>query len=44
VWRAELDLSEPNPTVAASALRSFLEPVYFGVVGRSWDPAAQEWR
>jgi hypothetical protein len=44
VWRAELDLAERNPAAAASTLRSFLEPVYFGVVGRSWDPAAQEWR
>lgn len=44
VWRAELDLAEPTPAVAASALRSFLEPVYFGVAGRSWDPAAQRWR
>jgi predicted nucleotidyltransferase component of viral defense system len=44
VWRAELDLAEPTPAAAASALRSFLEPVYFGVAGRSWDPAAQKWR
>lgn len=44
VWRAELDLAEPTAATAASALRSFLEPVYFGVAGRSWDPAAQEWR
>jgi len=44
VWRAELDLAEPTPAGAASALRSFLEPVYFGVSGQSWDPAAQEWR
>ena len=44
VWRAELDLAEPTPAAAASALRSFLEPVYFGVAGRSWDPAAREWR
>jgi hypothetical protein len=44
VWRAELDLAEPTPAAAASSLRSFLEPVYFGVAGRSWDPAAQEWR
>lgn len=44
VWRAELDLPEPAPAAAASALRSFLVPVYFGVAGRSWDPAAQEWR
>jgi predicted nucleotidyltransferase component of viral defense system len=44
VWRAELDLAEPTPAAAASALRSFLEPVYFGVAGLSWDPAAQEWR
>jgi predicted nucleotidyltransferase component of viral defense system len=43
VWRAELDLAEPIPAAAASFLRSFLEPVYFGVAGRSWDPAAQEW-
>lgn len=44
VWRAELDLAEPTPAAAASALRSFLEPVYFGVAGGSWDPATQEWR
>lgn len=44
VWRAELDLAEPTPAAAASALRSFLEPVYFGAAGRSWDPSAQEWR
>jgi predicted nucleotidyltransferase component of viral defense system len=44
VWRAELDLAEATPATAASALRSFLEPVYFGVAGRSWDPSAREWR
>ena len=44
VWRAELDLAEPTPAAAASALRSFIEPVYFGIAGRSWDPAAREWR
>jgi len=44
VWRAELDLAEPTPAAAASALRSFLEPVYYGTAGWSWDPAAQEWR
>lgn len=43
VWRAELGLAEPTPAAAASTLRSFLVPVYFGVAGRSWDPAAQEW-
>jgi predicted nucleotidyltransferase component of viral defense system len=42
-WRAELDLPEPTPTAAASALRSFLEPVYFGVAARSWDPSVLEW-
>lgn len=44
VWRAELDLAEPTPAAAAATLRSFLEPVYFGVTGRSWELAAQEWR
>jgi len=44
VWRAELDLAEPTPAAAASALRSFLEPVYFGITGWSWDPASREWR
>lgn len=44
VWRAELDLAEPTPSAAAAALRSFLLPVYLGVPGRSWNPAAQEWR
>lgn len=43
-WRAELDLAEPTPAAAASALRSFLEPISFGVAGRSWNPAAHEWR
>lgn len=43
VWRPELDLAEPTPAAAASALRSFLVPVYLGEAGRSWDPAAQEW-
>lgn len=43
-WRAELDLPEPTPSVAAAALRSFLVPVYLGVAGRSWDPVAREWR
>lgn len=43
VWQAELDLAEPNPAAAASALRSFLVLVYVGEAGRSWDPAAQEW-
>ncbi len=44
VWRAELDLAEPTPAAAAAALRSFLVPVYLGEAGRSWDPAAREWR
>jgi predicted nucleotidyltransferase component of viral defense system len=44
VWRAEQDLAEPRPGAAASTLRSFLEPVYFGVAGGSWDPSAGEWR
>ena len=44
VWRAELDLPEPTPAAVSSALRSFLRPVYLGVAGRSWNPAAQEWR
>ena len=44
VWRAELGLAEPTPAAAVSALRSFLEPVYFGIADRSWDPAAREWR
>ncbi len=43
-WRAELDLPEPTPAAAASSVRHFLEPVYFGVTGLSWDPATQEWR
>ena len=43
VWRAELDLVEPTQTAAASSVRRFLEPVYFGVPGLSWDPATQEW-
>ncbi len=43
VWRAELDLPEPTPGEAASSVRRFLEPVYFGVAGLSWHPAAQEW-
>jgi hypothetical protein len=44
VWRAELDLAEPTPAAAASAQRSFLEPIYFGVAGLAWDFASQEWR
>jgi len=44
VWRSELDLAEPTPAAAAAALRSFLVPVYLGEAGRSWDPAAREWR
>lgn len=43
VWRAELDLAEPTPVAAASALRSFLVTVYLGIADRSWDPAAREW-
>lgn len=31
VWRAELDLPEPTPREAASSVRRFFEPVYFGV-------------
>jgi len=42
-WRTEIDLPEPTPAAAASSVRHFLEPVYFGVVGLSWDPTAQEW-
>lgn len=43
VWRAELDLAQPTAAVAVSALRAFFEPVYFGIVGMSWDPIAQRW-
>lgn len=42
-WRAELDLPEPTPAGAAWSVRHFFEPVYFGVRGMSWNPAAQEW-
>lgn len=44
VWRAELDLAEPTPAAASSALRSFLEPVYLGIPGMVWEPDAQAWR
>jgi len=43
VWHAELDLSDPTPAAAASSLRSFLVPIYAGLPGVTWDPAAQEW-
>ena len=43
VWRAELDLAEPTPSGAASALRSFLEPVCFGAAGLTWEPESQMW-
>ncbi len=43
VWRAELDLAEPTPAAAASSVRRFLEPVYFGVPGLAWDPVTQAW-
>ncbi len=43
VWRAELDLAAPTPAAAASALRSFLEPVYLGAVGLGWKPESQKW-
>jgi len=43
VWRAELDLPEPTPRAAASSLRSFLEPVYLGIAGMTWDPAPRAW-
>lgn len=42
-WRAELALPESTPAAAASSVRHFLEPVYFGVQGLSWVPAVQEW-
>lgn len=42
-WRAELDLPKPTPAAAASTVRSFLETVYLGVPGLSWNPAMQEW-
>lgn len=42
-WRAALDLADPTPAAAASAVRRFLEPVYFGVAGMRWDPAGQAW-
>jgi len=42
-WRAELFLPEPTPAAAASAVRRFLEPVYFGTARMSWDPVRQEW-
>ncbi|MEX2314077.1 MAG: nucleotidyl transferase AbiEii/AbiGii toxin family protein [Thermomicrobiales bacterium] len=43
-WRDELELPEPTSAAAASSVRDFLEPVYFGVAGLAWDPASQEWR
>ena len=43
VWRTELDLPEPTPAAAASSIRRFLEPVYLGLTGMSWNPATQEW-
>ncbi len=43
-WRAELDLAEPTAAAAASSIRRFLEPVYFGTVGMAWDPVRQLWR
>ena len=43
-WRAELFLPEQNPASAASSVRRFLEPVYFGPAGISWDPVRQVWR
>lgn len=42
-WRAELDLADPTAAAAASSVRRFLEPVYFGVAGMSWNPSTQEW-
>jgi hypothetical protein len=44
MWRAELFLPEPTPAAAASSVRGFLEPVYFGTAGVSWDPVRQLWR
>lgn len=43
-WRAELDLADATPAAAASSVRRFLEPVYAGLEGRTWDPARQEWK
>jgi predicted nucleotidyltransferase component of viral defense system len=43
-WRAELDLADATPAAAASSVRWFLEPVYAGLEGRTWDPPRQEWK
>jgi predicted nucleotidyltransferase component of viral defense system len=42
-WRIELGLSDPTPAAAAASLRSFLEPVFSGLAGLTWDAAAQDW-
>ncbi len=42
-WRAELDLDDPTPAATAFSVRWFLQPVFAGLRGLTWDPAAQEW-
>ncbi len=42
-WRKELDLADATPAAATSSVARFLEPVFGGVVGSSWDPATQSW-
>lgn len=42
-WRKELDLDDVTPSAATSSVGRFLEPIFAGVIGRSWDPASQSW-
>lgn len=42
-WRAELDLSEATPELAASAVEAFLQPVVAGHRGKRWEPDARGW-
>jgi len=42
-WRAELDLSDATPQLAAAAVATFLRPVFDGSRGKRWNPEQRRW-
>lgn len=42
-WRAELDLSDATPELAAAAVATFVQPVFGGSRGKRWEPDTRRW-
>jgi len=42
-WRAELDLNDATPALAAAAVAAFFRPVFAGTRGMRWDLATGHW-